>query len=44
MVVIWVNIWDFQSGLNVKILINKCFNIKNYITMIYKTNMNPRAP
>jgi len=41
MAVIWINIWDFQSNSNTKMLINKCFNIRSYITMICSTNMNP---
>jgi len=43
-VVIWVDIWDFQSSLNAKILINRCFNIKNHSNMIHGTNMNPQVP
>ena len=42
--VIWVNIWDSQSGLNAKILINRYFNIGNHIAMIYEINMNPGVP
>jgi len=42
-VVIWVDIWNFQSSSNAKILINRCFNIGNYIAMIYRTNINPRV-
>ena len=42
--VIWVNIWDSQSGLNAKILINRYFNIGNHIAMIYEINMNSGVP
>ena len=43
-VVIWMDIWNTQSGTKAKGLINKCFNISNYITIIYRTNMNLRVP
>ena len=42
--IIWLDIWDIQSNSNVKGLINRCFNIGRYITMIKGTNMNPRIP
>ena len=34
MAIIWLDIWDLQSGSKAKGLINRCFNIGNYITMI----------
>jgi len=36
MVIIWINIWDAQSGTKAKYLINKCSNIGSYITTIKK--------
>ena len=41
MTVIWIDIWDFQNGTKVKLLINRCFDIRQYIAMIRKMNMNP---
>jgi len=38
--IIWMDIWDFQSGFNTKILINRYFNIRSHITTIHSTNMN----
>ena len=40
MTVIWVNIWDAQSGFKAKSLINRCFNIGRHITTIWGTNIN----
>ena len=34
MVIVWINIWDIQSESNAKMLINRCFNVGNYITTI----------
>jgi len=34
MAIIWLDIWDLQSSSKVKGLINRCFNIGNYIMMI----------
>ena len=44
MAIVWINIWDVQSGQNAKMLINKCFNVSNYIAMIRGANMNPGVP
>jgi len=44
MSIIWINIWDAQSGVKAKGFINRCFNISRYIASIYGANMNPRAP
>lgn len=44
MVIIWINIWDAQSGTKAKYLINKCFNISSYITTIQGVNINPSIP
>jgi len=41
MSIIWLDIWDVQSGSNAKMLINRCFNVRNYITTICGVNMNP---
>jgi len=42
--IIWIDIWDVQSGNKSKGLINRCFNIGSYITTIRSTNMNPGVP
>jgi len=44
MIIIWVDIWDVQSGSKVKGLINRYFNIGSYITAIRDTNMNLGIP
>ena len=41
MTVVWIDIWDFQSRMNTKDLINKLFNIGSSITTVYGVNMNP---
>jgi len=41
MSIIWIDIWDIQSGSKAKGLINQCFNMERYITIIRKANMNP---
>ena len=41
MSIIWLDIWDVQSSSNAKMLINRCFNVGNYITTIRGANMNP---
>ena len=41
MAIIWVDIWNVQSGSKAKGLINRYFNIGSYITTIRGTNMNP---
>ena len=40
MSIVWFDIWDAQSGVKAKSLINRCFNMGSYITTIYNTNMN----
>jgi len=42
--IIWLDIWDSQSGSKMKGLINKYFNIRNYIVTIQETNMNLGVP
>ena len=44
MAIVWIDIWDVQSGKNTKMLINRCFNIGDYIATIRGTNMNPGVP
>jgi len=42
--IVWIDIWDIQSSHNAKMLINRCFNVGNYITTIRGANMNPGVP
>ena len=42
--IIWIDIWNIQSGSKVKGLINRCFNVGRYITTIWGANMNPGIP
>ena len=44
MSIIWIDIWNVQSGGRVQDLINHCFNVGRYITTIRGANMNPRVP
>ena len=44
MAIIWIDIWDVQSGQNTKLLINRCFNVGNNIATIRGVNMNPGIP
>ena len=44
MAVIWIDIWDAQSSMKAKGLINRCFNISNYIATICETIINPGVP
>ena len=44
MSIVWIDIWDVQSGSNAKMLINQYFNIGKYITTIQGANMNPGVP
>jgi len=44
MAIVWIDIWDIRSGHNAKMLINRCFNVGNYITTIRGANMNPGVP
>jgi len=41
MSIVWIDIWDVQSGSNAKTLINRCFNVGRYIVTIRGANMNP---
>ena len=38
--IVWIDIWDMQSRSNAKMLINRCFNMSNYIATIHGANMN----
>ena len=40
MSIVWLDIWDVQSGNNTEMLINRCFNVGNYIVTIWGANMN----
>ena len=44
MSIIWIDIWDFQSGKKAKCLINQCFNFGGYIATICSANMNLGVP
>ena len=44
MAVVWVDIWDSQSGSLAKNIINRRFNIGRFIATIKGTNMNPGVP
>ena len=44
MAIVWIDIWDVQSGHNVKLLINRCFNVGNNIATIKGANMNLGVP
>ena len=44
MSIIWIDIWDVQSGSKAKCLINRCFNVSRYITTIRDANMNLGVP
>ena len=41
MAVVWIDIWDSQSGSSAKNIINRYFNIGRFITTIKDTNINP---
>jgi len=44
MLIIWIDIWDIQSGSKAKSLINRCFNVERFITTIQGANINPGIP
>ena len=44
MSIVWLDIWNIQSSSNTKMLINRCFNVRNYIVTIRGANMNPSVP
>ena len=41
MAIIWIDIWDTQSSVRAKDLINRCFNVGMYIVTIRGANVNP---
>ena len=41
MLIIWIDIWDVQSGSKAKSLINRYFNIGRFIATIRGANINP---
>ena len=41
MAIIWIDIWDTQSGSKTKSIINRCFNIGSFIVIVHSANMNP---
>ena len=44
MSIVWIDIWDAQSSKNAKMLINRCFNVSNFIATIRGANMNSGVP
>jgi len=44
MAIIWLNIWDVQSGNKAKSLINWYFNIGSFIVTVQGENMNIGVP
>jgi len=42
--IVWINIWDAQSGYKAKNLINRSFNVGSYIMTICSANMNSSVP
>ena len=41
--IIWIDIWDTQTGSNAKKIINCWFNIGSYIAIVHGANMNPEV-
>ena len=41
MAIVWIDIWDSQNGSAAKRIINRSFNIGNFIATIRGANMNP---
>ena len=44
MAIVWIDIWDVQSGSSAKMLINRYFNIGKFIATICRANMNLGVP
>ena len=44
MAIVWIDIWDTQSGTKAKDLINRCFNVRSFIATIRGANANPGVP
>ena len=43
-VIVWIDIWDAQSGVKTQGLINRCFNVGRYIVTVRMANVNPGIP
>jgi len=43
MSIVWIDIWNVQSSIKTKNLINQCFNVGSYITTICGANMNQKS-
>ena len=43
-VIVWIDIWNSQSGSSAKSLINTCFNVGSHIATICRANMNLGTP
>ena len=41
MSIVWIDIWDMQSGTNTKSLINRKFDIGSFIAIVCGANINP---
>jgi len=44
MAIVWINIWNAQSGVKAKGLINRCFNVGRYIATVRMANTNTGIP
>ena len=44
MTIVWIDIWDAQSGAKAKDLINRYFNVGSFIATIRGANANPGVP
>ena len=44
MAIVWIDIWDVQSGTKAKDLINRCFNVGRFIATIREANANSGIP
>ena len=44
MVIVWISIWDAQSSVKAKDLVNRCFNVGRFIATIREANANPSVP
>ena len=44
MTIIWIDIWNTQTGSNAKKIINCWFNISSYIATVHSININPGVP
>ena len=41
MSIVWINIWNMQNSSKAKTIINRYFNIGNFIAIVHGANMNP---